>query len=88
MDPTESTSNDQQNPESGSSTDISLSKLSDAQKSRIEKNRQKALLLKKSRLASRPYPTSKPRTKYEGHVLLNGVKSQYFFGGVGGFNVN
>lgn len=35
---------------------MSDSKLSNAQKARIERNRQKALLLRSSRLSSRPYP--------------------------------
>ena len=35
--------------------------LSDQQRSRIERNRQKAILLRQARLTSRPYPSSKSR---------------------------
>lgn len=36
-------------------------KLSDAQKARIERNRQKALMLRNARLSNRPYPEIKSR---------------------------
>lgn len=34
-------------------------KLTDAQKARIERNRQRALMLRNARLSSRPYPETK-----------------------------
>ena len=34
-------------------------KLSDAQKARMERNRQRALMLRNARLSSRPYPETK-----------------------------
>ena len=36
-------------------------KLTDAQKARIERNRQRALMLRNARLSSRPYPEGKSR---------------------------
>ena len=36
-------------------------KLSDAQKARIERNRQRALTLRNARLSNRPYPVTKSR---------------------------
>lgn len=37
-------------------------KLSDAQRAKIERNRQRALLLRQARLSSRPYPEPKLST--------------------------
>ncbi|XP_069137822.1 DNA repair protein complementing XP-A cells homolog isoform X1 [Argopecten irradians] len=37
-----------------------IKKLSDAQRARIEKNRQRALMLKQTRLSTRPYSTERP----------------------------
>ena len=41
-------------------TEDTTVKLTDAQRARIERNRQKALLLKHARLTSRPYTLDKP----------------------------
>ncbi len=43
--------------ESDEATPAEPVQLSDAQRARIERNRQKALLLRNSRLASKPYTT-------------------------------
>ncbi|XP_022105867.1 DNA repair protein complementing XP-A cells-like [Acanthaster planci] len=39
--------------------------LTDAQRAKIEKNRQRALLLRQARLSSRPYPQTKPSDRTE-----------------------
>ncbi|XP_070543482.1 DNA repair protein complementing XP-A cells homolog [Ptychodera flava] len=47
--------------------------LSDAQRAKIERNRQKALLLRQARLTSRPYPTEKPSRKSD-KPEVSGIK--------------
>ncbi|KXJ28889.1 DNA repair protein complementing XP-A cells homolog [Exaiptasia diaphana] len=51
---------------------MSESKLTNAQKARIERNRQKALLLRNSRLTNRPYP---PRNKEKDRETHNDINS-------------
>ena len=46
---------DEAEPEAGGSS----AKLSDAQRARIERNRQRALMLRQTRLAKKPYTTDK-----------------------------
>ncbi|XP_021370779.1 DNA repair protein complementing XP-A cells-like isoform X2 [Mizuhopecten yessoensis] len=43
----------------------SVQKLSDSQRARIERNRQRALMLKQTRLSTRPYTTEKPGSSGE-----------------------
>ncbi|XP_038072162.1 DNA repair protein complementing XP-A cells-like [Patiria miniata] len=49
------------------------STLSDAQRAKIEKNRQRALLLRQARLSSRPYPQTKPTDRAEKVTSLGRV---------------
>ncbi|XP_060072220.1 DNA repair protein complementing XP-A cells homolog [Ylistrum balloti] len=41
-------------------SEANVTKLSDAQRARIERNRQRALMLKQTRLSTRPYTTDRP----------------------------
>lgn len=54
---------------------MSDSKLTAAQKARIERNRQKALLLRSARLSNRPYPASREKEKESASYKQNNSNS-------------